>query len=182
MYTCMFFEKSRTENAILLIRDEEGFEFSISKCWSWKIYISVWKKGLKNRRGKDLDWREEQSKGENLLGNFHSSGEKFVGKNRTNVCFPPRGRLPVGNDRCRERLAIVRPEREVEEEGSGRGNLGRNKAVITLVPQLTGQLIKSRGLLIPASLSLYFSTKLDKAGYSPTVLIIFNSSRLGNVR
>lgn len=85
MYTCIFFEKSRTENAILLIRDEEGFEFSISKCWSWKIYISVWKKGLINRRGKDLDWREEQSKGENLLGNFHSSGEKFVGKNRTNV-------------------------------------------------------------------------------------------------
>lgn len=101
---------------------------------------------------------------------------------RMSEAFPPRGRLPVGNDRCRERLAIVRPEREVEEEGSGRGNLGRNKAVITLVPQLTGQLIKSRGLLIPASLSLYFSTKLDKAGYSPTVLIIFNSSRLGNVR
>lgn len=55
-----------------------------------------------------------------------------------------------------ERLAIVRPEREVEEEGSGRGNLGRNKAVITLVPQLTGQLIKSRGLLIPLSLFFYY--------------------------
>lgn len=41
------------------------------------IYISVWKKGLKNKRGKDLDWREEQSKGENLLGNFHSSGRKI---------------------------------------------------------------------------------------------------------
>lgn len=184
MYTCMFFEKSRTENAILFIRDEEGFEFSTSKCWSWKIYISVWKKGLINRRGKDLDWREEQSKRGEFAWEFPFVWEKnLLGKiGRMSEAFPPRGRLPVGNDRCRERLAIVRPEREVEEEGSGRGNLGRNKAVITLVPQLTGQLIKSRGLLIPASLSLYFSTKLDKAGYSPTVLIIFNSSRLGNVR
>lgn len=183
MYTYIFFEKSRTENAILLIRDEEGFEFSTSKCWSWKIYISVWKKGLKNRRGKDWIGEKNNRRGRICLGISIRLGEKFVGKNRTNVWgFPPRGRLPVGNDRCRERLAIVRPEREVEEEGSGRGNLGRNKAVITLVPQLTGQLIKSRGLLIPASLSLYFSTNLDKAGYSPTVLIIFNSSRLGNVR
>lgn len=71
----------------------------------------------------------------------------------------------------RERLAIVRPEREVvEEEGSGRGNLGRNKAVITLVPQLTGQLVKSRGLL-----SLFLS--LSATGQKRIIFwIIFDDS------
>lgn len=85
MYTCIFFEKSRTENAILLIRDEEGFEFSTSKCWSWKIYISVWKKGLINRRGKDWIGEKNNRRGRICLGISIRLGEKFVGKNRTNV-------------------------------------------------------------------------------------------------
>lgn len=178
MYTCIFFEKSRTENAILLIRDEEGFEFSISKCWSWKIYISVWKKGLKNRRGKDWIGEKNNRRGRICLGISIRLGEKFVGKNRTNVW----GFSTERQTSCWERQMSREVGDRSTRKRSRRGNLGRNKAVITLVPQLTGQLIKSRGLLIPASLSLYFSTKLDKAGYSPTVLIIFNSSRLGNVR
>lgn len=151
--------------------DREKYIYLFGKK-DWKIERE--KIGLERRtiEGGEFAWEFPFVWEKNLLGKI----------GRMSEAFPPRGRLPVGNDRCRERLAIVRPEREVEEEGSGRGNLGRNKAVITLVPQLTGQLIKSRGLLIPASLSLYFSTNLDKAGYSPTVLIIFNSSRLGNVR
>lgn len=151
--------------------DREKYIYLFGKK-DWKIERE--KIGLERRtiEGGEFAWEFPFVWEKNLLGKI----------GRMSEAFPPRGRLPVGNDRCRERLAIVRPEREVEEEGSGRGNLGRNKAVITLVPQLTGQLIKSRGLLIPASLSLYFSTNLDKARYSPTVLIIFNSSRLRNVR
>lgn len=166
----------------MLIWDEEGFEFSISKCWSWKIYISVWKKGLINRRGKDLDWREEQSKGENLLGNFHSSGRKICWE-KSDEClrlFHREADFLLGTtDVERGWRSFDQKEKSKRKEAEEETSVETKRSLLS---SHSWRGIKSRGLLIPASLSLYFSTNLDKAGYSPTVLIIFNSSRLGNVR
>lgn len=138
--------------------DREKYIYLFGKK-DWKIEGE--KIGLERRtiEGGEFAWEFPFVWEKNLLGKI----------GRMSEAFPPRGRLPVGNDRCRERLAIVRPEREVEEEGSGRGNLGRNKAVITLVPQLTGHKISRI-----TNSCLSFSLFLYEPGQSRILANCFN--------
>lgn len=95
---------------------------------------------------------------ENLLGNFHSIlGEKFVGKNPAR-CLRLFHRVAdflletTDVETGGERLAIVRPEREVEEEGSRKRKPRSKQSGRYSRPTADGA--KSRGLLIPLSLSL----------------------------
>ena len=57
------------------------------------------------RVGLESEGVKNDRREENLLGNFHSSGGKICWEKSGTVseAFPPSGRLPVGNDRCRDR-------------------------------------------------------------------------------
>lgn len=151
------FEKLRTENAIAH-PEEEFFYFKIfQNIDQKKIYIFGKRKEYWKIEKISIGERERRLKN-NRRGGFAFVWEKNLLLGKIGRLFHREADFLLGTTDVEigERLAIVRPEREVEEEGSGRGNLGRNKAVITLVPQLTGQLIKSRGLLIPLSLFFYY--------------------------
>lgn len=61
------------------------------------------------RVGLESEGVKNDRREENLLGNFHSSGGKICWEKSGTVseAFPPSGRLPVGNDRCRDRRREV---------------------------------------------------------------------------
>lgn len=88
--------------------------------------------------------RERKRETRQFVGNFCASGRKIrwemwlaagLRRMQASSCKRQMSKRETFGDRS--------TERGVEEEGNGRGNLGRNKAVITLVPRLTGPLVKS---------------------------------------
>ena len=113
-------------------------------------------------RGKELDWRAKawrMIEGKRIcLGISIRLGEKFVGKNPAR-CLRLFHRVAdflletTDVETGGERLAIVRPEREVEEEGSRKRKPRSKQSGRYSRPTADGA--KSRGLLIPISLFLW---------------------------